>query len=47
MNTLVVEKTENLCEQNFDGEANGSAAVNFYSMKIGLVMSMWFIFGDD
>ena len=31
VNTSVVEKKQKtLCEQDFDGEANGSAVVNFY-----------------
>ena len=33
--------------QNFEGEVNWSAVVNFYCMQMGLVTSMWFIFGDD
>ena len=48
MNTLVVEKTKNLCEQNFDGEAiNWSGVVNVHCMQMSLVMSMRFIFGGD
>ena len=30
MNSSVVEKTKNPYEQNFDGEANVSAVVDFY-----------------
>ena len=34
--------------ENFDGEAiNWSGVVNFHCMKMSLVMSMRFIFGDD
>ena len=34
--------------ENFDGEAiNQSGVVNFHCMKMSLVMSMRFIFGDD
>ena len=44
--TSVVEKKNNLAEQNFDGEANWSAVVNFHCMQMGLVTSMRFIFGD-
>ena len=34
-------------EQNFDGEANWSGAVNFRCMQMSLVMTMRFSFGDD
>ena len=44
--TSVVGKKNNLAEQNFDGEANWSAVVNFHCMQMGLVTSMRFIFGD-
>ena len=44
---LVVEKRENLKEQNFDGEANWSGVVNFHCIQMSLVMSMRFIFGAD
>ena len=44
--TSVVEKKNNLAEQNFDGEANWSAVVNFHCMQMGLVTSMRFIFSD-
>ena len=30
IDTLVVEKTKNLYVENFNGEANGSAVVDFY-----------------
>ena len=44
----VVEKKNNLNEQNFDGETNWSGDVNFHlSMQMSLVMSIRFIFGDD
>ena len=34
--------------ENFDGKAiNWSGVVNFHCMKMSLVMSMRFIFGDD
>ena len=34
--------------ENFDAEAiNWSGVVNFHGMKMSLVMSMRFIFGDD
>ena len=33
--------------QNFNGKANWSGVVNFHCIQINLVMSMWFIFGDD
>ena len=33
--------------ENFDGEVNWSGVVNFHGMKMSLVMSMRFIFGDD
>ena len=34
--------------ETFDGEAiNWSGVVNFHCMKVSLVMSMRFIFGDD
>ena len=48
--TSVVEKKNNLNEQNFDGEANWSGVVNFHSvhcLQVSLVMSMRFIFGHD
>ena len=48
--TSVVEKKNNLNEQNFDGEANWSGVVNFHSvhcLQMSLVMSMRFIFGHD
>ena len=48
--TSVVEKKNNLNEQNFDGEANWSGVVNFHSVhcvQMSLVMSMRFIFGHD
>ena len=48
--TSVVEKKNNLMEQNFDGEANWSGVVNFHSVhcvQMSLVMSMRFIFGHD
>ena len=32
-NTSVVEKKEDLYEQNFDGEANRSGVVNFHCMQ--------------
>ena len=44
--TSVIEKKNNLAEQNFNGEANWSAVVNFHCMQMSLVMNMWFIFGD-
>ena len=49
LNELLISgrKKKNLNEQNFDGEANWSGIVNFHCMQIGLVMSMWFIFGDE
>ena len=47
MTTSVAEKKKNLYDQNFDGEANWSDAVNFPCMQISLVMSRRFIFGDD
>ena len=40
------QKKNNLAEQNFDGEANWSAVVNFHCMQMDLVMSMQFVFGD-
>ena len=46
--TSVVEKKNNLNEQNFDGEANWSGVVNFHSVhcvQMSLLMSMRFIFG--
>ena len=34
--------------ESVDGEAiNWSGVENFHCMKMSLVMSMWFIFGDD
>ena len=42
----MVEKRRILM-QNFEGEANWSAVVNFHCMQMSLVTSMWFIFGDD
>ena len=45
--TSVVEKKENLYDQNFDGEANWWDVVNFPCMQMSLVMSLRFIFGDD
>ena len=30
-----------------DSEANWSGVVNFHCMQMSLVLSMWFIFGDD
>ena len=42
----MVEKKNNLAEQNFDGEANWSAVVNFHRMQMSLVMSKRFIFDD-
>ena len=48
--TSVVEKKNNLNEQNFDGEANWSGVVNFHSvhcLQMSLVMSMRFIFVHD
>ena len=30
-----------------DGKANWSGAVNFHSMQMSLVMSVWFIFSND
>ena len=39
-------KKNNLAEQNFDGEANWLAVVNFHGMQMSLVMSMRFIFRD-
>ena len=47
MITSVVEKKENLYDQNFDGEANWWDVVNFPCMQMSLVMSLRFIFGDD
>ena len=41
--TSVVEKKENLYDQNFDGEANWWGVVNFPCMQMSLVMSLWFI----
>ena len=38
--TLVVEKKNNLSEQNFDGEANWSDVVNFHCMQMNFVLSM-------
>ena len=38
--TLVVEKKNNLNEQNFDGEANWSGVVNFHCMQMSFVLSM-------
>ena len=48
--TSVVEKRTILMSRNFDGEANRSGVVNFYSVhcvQMSLVMSMHFIFGHD
>ena len=48
--TSVVEKKNNLNEQNVDGEANWSGVVNFHSVhcvQMSLVLSMRFIFGHD
>ena len=40
--------TSECFSENFDGEAiNWSGVVNFHCMKMSLVMSMRFIFGDD
>ena len=40
--------TSECFSENFDGEAiNWSGVVNFHGMKMSLVMSMRFIFGDD
>ena len=38
--TLVVEKKNDLNEQNFDGEANWSGVVNFHCMQMNFVLSM-------
>jgi len=38
--TLVVEKKNDLNEQNFDGEANWSGVVNFHCMQMSFVLSM-------
>ena len=43
----VVNKMNNLNEQNFDGETNWSGAVNFHCRQMSLVTSMPFIFGDN
>ena len=43
VNTSVVKKQKNLNEQNFDGEANWSGAVNFHRMLMSLVMIIWFM----
>ena len=45
--TSVVEKEKNFNEQNFNGETNWLAVVNFYCMQMSLLMSMRFIFGDE
>ena len=45
--TSVVEKKNNLNEQNFDGEDNWSVVISFHCMQVSLLMSMRFIFGDD
>ena len=47
VNTSVVVKRKNLCEEAFDGEVNWSGVVNFHFMQMSLVMSMRLIFGDD
>ena len=40
--------TSEYFKENFDGEAiDWSGVVNFHCVKMSLVMSMRFIFGDD
>ena len=38
--TSVVEKKNNLNEQNFDGEDNWSVVISFHCMQVSLLMSM-------
>ena len=50
-NASVVEKRRILMSKTLnngaDGEANWPGVVNFHCMQMSLVLSAWFIFGDD